>query len=108
MHALRIRLALGWGAVLVLPAVMAQDPAGPQKDAATTESGKPGQEIQARCRPLSGEFRAVCEARVMGSGGTSGSLPRSVEIVVLPPGADRTRIEPQTSPPTVVVPAPAR
>lgn len=67
----------------------------------------------ARCQPLSGEFKAACEARVMGFGNTSGSvagggLLREVEVVVVPPGADRIRIEPKTSNPVILVPSPAR
>lgn len=64
----------------------------------------------ARCQPLTGEFRAACEARVMGFGSSSGSVAgggvlREVEIVVLPPGADRVRVEPKTANPVVLVPA---
>lgn len=64
----------------------------------------------ARCQPLSGEYQAACEARVMGFGTASGSvagggLLREVEIVVLPPGEDRVRIEAQTSNPVVLVPS---
>lgn len=65
----------------------------------------------ARCQPLSGEYKAACEARVMGFGTASGSvagggLLREVETVVLPPGADRVRIEAQTSGPVVLLPSP--
>lgn len=81
------------------------------------ELGKGGENLMAnamaRCQPLSGEFRAACEARVMGFGNASGSvagggLLREVEIVVVPPGTDRVRIEPQTSNPVVLVPSPAK
>lgn len=66
----------------------------------------------ARCEPLSGEYRAACEARVMGFGNTSGSVAgggilREVETVVVPPGAGEVRIEPKTSDPVVLVPVPA-
>ena len=107
MHAFKnrfsARLVCGLGLVLAVPLVMAQAP----KDVTATPAAKPGQEIQARCLPLSGDFRVACEARAMGSGSTS-SPPRRIEIVVLPPGADRTRVEPLTSDPLVVVPAPSR
>lgn len=67
----------------------------------------------ARCQPLSGEYKAACEARVMGFGTASGSvagggLLREVETVVLPPGTDRVRIEAQTPNPVVLVPSPAK
>lgn len=67
----------------------------------------------ARCQPLSGEYRAACEARVMGFGTASGSvagggLLREVETVVVPPGADRVRIEPQTANPVLLVPSPTK
>jgi hypothetical protein len=64
----------------------------------------------ARCRPLSGEYKAACEARVMGFGTASGSvagggLLREVEIVMVPPGTDRVRIQPETPNPVVLVPS---
>jgi hypothetical protein len=64
----------------------------------------------ARCLPLLGEYRIACEARVMGFGNTSGSvaaggLLREVETVVIPPGAQRVRIEART--PNAVLVAPA-
>ena len=67
----------------------------------------------ARCQPLSGEYQAACEARVMGFGSTSGTvagggLLRQVETVVLPPEADRVRIQPQTENPVLLVPRTSR
>jgi len=67
----------------------------------------------ARCQPLSGEYKAACEARVMGFGNTSGSVAgggvlRQVETVVVPPGAGEVRIEPQTNDPVLLVPVPAQ
>lgn len=67
----------------------------------------------ARCQPLGGEYRAACQARVMGFGSASGSVSgggvlRQVETVVLPPGATSVTIEPRTSEPVVLVPAPAK
>lgn len=67
----------------------------------------------ARCRPLTGEYQAACQARVMGFGTASGSvsgggLLRQVETVVLPPGATSVRIQPQTSEPVVLVPTPTQ
>lgn len=64
----------------------------------------------ARCQPLTGEYKAACAARVMGFGSTSGTvagggLLREVEIVVVPPGVERVRIEPQTPNPVVLVPS---
>lgn len=65
----------------------------------------------ARCEPLSGEDKAACKARVMGYGNTSGSVAgggvlREVETVVLPPGQSSVTVEPKTSDPVVLVPAP--
>lgn len=67
----------------------------------------------ARCQPLGGEYRAACQARVMGFGSASGSVAgggvlRQVETVVLPPGEKSITIEPQTSEPVVLVPAPGK
>jgi hypothetical protein len=64
----------------------------------------------ARCTPLRGEYRAACEARVMGFGTASGSvagggLLRQVETVVMPAGEDSLRIDAQTADPVVLVPA---
>lgn len=66
-----------------------------------------------RCEALSGEDRTACEARVMGYGNSSGSVAgggviREVETVVLPPGATSVRIEPQTSAPVLILPAPEK
>ena len=72
-----------------------------------------GQQYQAnamqRCNALNGEDKAACQARMMGYGETSGSVAgggvlREVETVVVPPGADSVRIEPQTPDPVVIVP----
>lgn len=65
----------------------------------------------ARCEPLSGEDKAACKARVMGYGNTTGSVAgggvlREVETVVLPPGQSSVTVEPKTSDPVVLVPAP--
>lgn len=65
----------------------------------------------ARCEPFAGENRAACEARVMGFGGTSGSvagggLLRWVETVVLPQSEDQVTFAPKTREPVVVVPVP--
>jgi hypothetical protein len=62
-----------------------------------------------RCNVLGGEEKAACEARMMGYGETSGSVAgggvlREVETVVVPPGADSVRIQPQTPDPVVIVP----
>lgn len=62
-----------------------------------------------RCNALAGEEKAACQARMMGYGETSGSVAgggvlREVETVVVPPGADSVRIQPQTPDPVVVVP----
>jgi hypothetical protein len=67
----------------------------------------------ARCDVLTGEDKAACQARVMGYGTTTGSvagggLLREVETVVVPAGSGSVTIEPQTSNPVVVVPAPTR
>ena len=67
----------------------------------------------ARCDALAGEDKAACQARVMGYGSTSGSVAgggilREVETVVVPAGSGPVTIEPQTSDPVVLVPAPAR
>jgi preprotein translocase subunit SecF len=56
-----------------------------------------------------GEDRAACQARVMGMGNADGSVAgggviREVETVVLPPGQNSVRIEPQTSNPVLLVP----
>lgn len=73
----------------------------------------PGQQYQAnamqRCNVLGGEEKAACQARMMGYGETSGSVAgggvlREVETVVVPPGADSVRIQPQTPDPVVIVP----
>jgi hypothetical protein len=73
----------------------------------------PGAQYQAnavqRCNALAGEDKAACQARMMGYGETSGSVAgggvlREVETVVVPPGADRVTIEPQTAAPVVIVP----
>lgn len=75
-------------------------------------SGEPLQaNAAARCEPLSGEDKAACQARVMGYGNTSGSVAgggilREVETVVLPPGQSSVTVEPKTSDPVVLVPAP--
>jgi hypothetical protein len=66
-----------------------------------------------RCEALTGEERAACEARVMGYGNSSGSVAgggviREVETVVVPPGASSVRIEPQTSAPVLILPAPEK
>lgn len=66
---------------------------------------------KARCEPLTGEEKAACHARVMGYGNTSGSVAgggvlREVETVVVPPGASSVTIEPKTSEPVLLVPAP--
>lgn len=66
-----------------------------------------------RCRPFTGEYRAACEARVLGFGDSSGSVAgggvlRSVETVVLPPGRDELSFAPRTHEPVVVVPGRGR
>ena len=66
----------------------------------------------ARCQPFSGEDKAACQARVMGYGETSGSVAgggvlRQVETAVVPPGQTEITIEPKTSGPVVLVPAPS-
>lgn len=74
----------------------------------------PGQDYMAnalaRCKPLTGEERASCEARVIGFGNASGSvagggLLRWVETVVLPRGEGQVSFVPRTSEPVVVLPA---
>ncbi|HYF21112.1 MAG TPA: hypothetical protein VEA40_24840 [Ramlibacter sp.] len=66
---------------------------------------------KARCDVFAaGEERAACEARVMGFGGTSGSVEgggilRQVETVVLPQGQTEVTIQPQTPAPVLLVPA---
>lgn len=70
-----------------------------------------GANALARCEPLTGEDKAACQARVMGYGETSGSVAgggvlRQVETVVVPPGQSQVTIEPKTSSPVVLVPAP--
>lgn len=67
----------------------------------------------ARCAPFGGEERAACEARVLGFGGSSGSVAgggmlRWVETVVVPSVNDRTSFIRQTAEPTVVIVAPRR
>jgi hypothetical protein len=68
----------------------------------------------ARCDAFrAGEDRAACQARVMGFGSTEGSvagggLIREVETVVLPEGQASVTVEPRTSDPVVVLPAPPR
>lgn len=64
-----------------------------------------------RCNIHSGEYRAACEARVMGYGSTDGSVAkggvlREVETVVIPEGETSTsvRIDAQTAAPVVLVP----
>ncbi|MBC5785445.1 hypothetical protein H8N03_21030 [Ramlibacter sp. USB13] len=62
----------------------------------------------ARCEPFAGENRIACQARVMGIGGSSGSIAgggllRWVETVVLPVGQQQVRIERQTLDPVVVI-----
>lgn len=109
------RFGLVVGAVLSAPVAMAQA-AGvapssepPSTDLRPAESGQPAQEVQARCRPLSGDFRAACQARISGAAagpGTASGAPPRVQIVVRPPGSDGTPTEPQTK--DIVVPAPAR
>jgi hypothetical protein len=64
--------------------------------------------VLGRCEPLAGEDRAACEARVLGFGGSSGSvagggLLRWVETVVLPQGQAQVRILPQTREPVLVI-----
>lgn len=64
----------------------------------------------ARCEPLAGEFKAACQARVMGFGTTTGSvagggLLREVETVVLPEGSSSVRFDPQTSQTVVLTPS---
>jgi hypothetical protein len=77
----------------------------------------PGEDYRAnalaRCEPLAGEDRAACEARVMGFGGSSGSvagggLLRWVETLMLPPHHGPTTYVPQTAEPAVVIVAPRR
>jgi hypothetical protein len=65
-----------------------------------------------RCDALAGEDKAACQVRVMGYGNTSGSVAgggvlREVETAVVPPDASTVVIEPQTSGPVILVPAPA-
>lgn len=65
----------------------------------------------ARCEPLRGEDRAACHVRVMGFGGTSGSvagggLLRWVETVVVPAGQETIGFTQQTAEPAVVLVAP--
>jgi hypothetical protein len=62
----------------------------------------------ARCRPFTGENRVACEARVMGFGGSSGSVAgggmlRWVETVVVPAGKDQVRFTARTAEPVVVI-----
>lgn len=62
----------------------------------------------ARCGPLTGENRAACEARVLGFGGSTGSVEgggvlRWVETVVVPQGQGQVRFSPQTTQPVVVL-----
>lgn len=64
----------------------------------------------ARCEPLKGEYRAACQARVMGFGSAIGSvagggLLREVETVVLPADATSVTFEPRTSDPVVLAPS---
>lgn len=77
----------------------------------TLQEGKENYQANAtaRCQPLQGEYQAACEARIMGFGDKSGSVAgggvlRSVETVVVPPGARTITIVPQTSDPVVLVP----
>jgi hypothetical protein len=65
----------------------------------------------ARCDVFKGEDKSACQARMMGYGSTSGSVAgggvlREVETVVMPPGNSSVTIEPKTSDPVVLVPAP--
>jgi hypothetical protein len=67
----------------------------------------------ARCEALSGEDKAACQVRVLGYGSTSGSVAgggvlTSVETVVVPAGATSVLIEPKTSSPVLLMPAPSR
>jgi hypothetical protein len=64
----------------------------------------------ARCDVFTGEDKAACQARVMGSGTTSGSvagggLLREMETVVLPASSSSVTIQPQTSDPVVLMPS---
>ncbi len=61
-----------------------------------------------RCSVFKGEEKVACEARVVGVGGTQGSVSgggviREVETVVVPSDATNVRIQPQTSSGSIVV-----
>jgi hypothetical protein len=61
-----------------------------------------------RCSVFKGEEKIACEARVVGVGGTQGSVGgggviREVETVVVPSGTTNMRIQPQTSSGSIVV-----
>ena len=66
----------------------------------------------ARCDvfPAGGEDHAACVARIQGEGQAAGTVAqggvvRQVETVVLPAGAQRVIINPQTPDPVILVPA---
>lgn len=74
---------------------------------------KPGENYAAnalaRCQPLVGEYRAACEARVMGLGQASGSVEgggilRWVETVVVEPEDGPVIVSPKTSETVILVP----
>lgn len=65
----------------------------------------------ARCNvfAMGGEERAACVARIDGEGEAAGTVAqggvvREVETVVLPAGADRVIVNPQTARPVILVP----
>lgn len=67
---------------------------------------------RARCKVLSGEDKAACEARMLGYGEVSGSVAgggviREVETVVMPQGQQSVTVEPKTAEPVVLVPVPS-
>jgi hypothetical protein len=79
-----------------------------QRGALDTPSGALEANALARCQPLAGEEKAACEARVVGYGGTTGSVAgggvlREVETVVVRPGDGPVTIEPQTDKPVVIL-----
>jgi hypothetical protein len=74
---------------------------------------KPGEDYAAnalaRCQPLTGEYRAACQARVMGLGQASGSVAgggilRWVETVVVEPEDGPVTISPKTDEAVILVP----
>ena len=63
-----------------------------------------------RCQPFKGEDLAACKARVVGQGGTSGSVMgggrmKEVETVILPSGQSAVTFEQKMPYPVIIVPA---